>query len=1289
MTGNNDNTGLTDIVVTDPVVAEQNKLIAQLVQQIAEMRVEIQKIESCQNWLSPPTRRFQAREGLHSISLLQIQEREWRAKEETSKWNMKEEIMKSIKEFHYTPDVAGLNYEDLCIHPNLDLPERFKVPKFDTFGGTGNPLAYLRAYCDQLVGVGKNEALLMQLFSRSLSGEALEWFSAQEIKQWSNWNALARDFIEIEQKSTKSYREYAYRWRKEAARVRPPMIEKEIMEVFVRMQEPEYYERLMLLVGAKFAEIVNVGETIEDGLKTGKVARVASSIGSSGLVKKKREDVSTISYTPEGRGFANSKPRKPTPFNTYSRGPQNSHQVYYTQSNYQTPPSNYQTPYPNDQVQFNSYQTPPSNYPAPHYQNTPPNYRTPQPNYETQLYPRFQTPAPSRQNRLSYRHMPPPPQNNYNLSQPNFKNRLAKNFNPLVESRTQLFERLRDAGIIHPIVPKLADTSSRFFRADKTFAYHSNSVGHDIETCINLKHKIQDLINREVITLQTVAPNVNSNPLPNHGGVNINMIEMEEDWCVIKAIVPTYTNSLEMAVASLSIKEKSNFMILTPQSVVALVPKEVPNQKKFVIETVATQGMTHSGRCYTPEELAQIWNKKDQQKRPISEAEAEEFWRKMQPKKYSIVKYLEKVLAQILVWALLMRSQQHRHALMKALDDTYVPVGTDGDNLAAMVSRVVQGHHISFSNEELPFEGKVRQNQVNVRAFDGGQRNTLGAVNLDIQVGPVDFIIECQVMDITASYNLLLGRPWIHMAGAVPSTLHQMIKFVKNDREVVIYGEGRHSNSCASIIDDIARGIDFYTVELVNAIDNDSAPQPLMPSVYKMIATVMLQSKDDEIDVTGRSIIQVLSRPIPHLYLSFPVRDHVNDGDLREGIWNLFEEVDIILEEETGTSGIRDAKLEEQLSNWTSALLLAPHSSCKNNLKPANIMSCHKLNEQNKVEGDEFKDYDEEAVIPEHLTEELKQFEEQCKPNQEKTEAVNLGNDECIKETRISVHLAKAQRMELINLLREYIDIFAWSYDDVSGFSKDIISHKLSISSDCSPVKQKTRKFKPTLSLRIKKEVTKQIQSKVVEVMQYLTWLANIISVPKKDGKIRICVDYRDLNKASPKDNFPLPNIHILIDNCAKHEMQSFVDSYAGYHQILIDEEDEEKTVFITPWGMYHYRVMPFGLKNAGATYMRAMTTIFHDMIHKEIKVYVDDVIIKSRKSADYSMHLKRLLKKDALTEWTKECQTAFDAIKSYLSNPPVLVPPREGVLLLLYLSVSDNAFGYVLGQHDETGKKE
>ncbi|XP_070007255.1 uncharacterized protein [Nicotiana sylvestris] len=159
-----------------------------------------------------------------------------------------------------------------------------------------------------------------------------------------------------------------------------------------------------------------------------------------------------------------------------------------------------------------------------------------------------------------------------------------------------------------------------------------------------------------------------------------------------------------------------------------------------------------------------------------------------------------------------------------------------------------------------------------------------------------------------------------------------------------------------------------------------------------------------------------------------------------------------------------------------------------------------------------------------------------------------------------------------------------------------------------------------------------------------------------------------------------------------------------------MDEEDAEKTAFITPLGTYCYRVMPFGLKNAGATYMRAMTTVFYDMIHKEIEVYVDDVIIKSKRQANHTGDLRKffqrlrrfiaqltttcepifkLLKKDAAIKWTDEYQKAFDEIKGYLSNSHVLVPPEPGRPLILYLTILENSFGCVLGKHDVTGRKE
>lgn len=112
------------------------------------------------------------------------------------------------------------------------------------------------------------------------------------------------------------------------------------------------------------------------------------------------------------------------------------------------------------------------------------------------------------------------------------------------------------------------------------------------------------------------------------------------------------------------------------------------------------------------------------------------------------------------------------------------------------------------------------------------------------------------------------------------------------------------------------------------------------------------------------------------------------------------------------------------------------------------------------------------------------------------------------------------------------------------------------------------------------------------------------------------------------KDDFSLPNIHILLDNCAKHEVAFFVDCYSGYYQIVMDDEDAEKMSFITPWGTYYYRVMSFSLKNAGATYMRAMATMFHDMMHKEIEVSVDDVIIKSKNQATRVKDLRKFFER-------------------------------------------------------------
>ena len=129
----------------------------------------------------------------------------------------------------------------------------------------------------------------------------------------------------------------------------------------------------------------------------------------------------------------------------------------------------------------------------------------------------------------------------------------------------------------------------------------------------------------------------------------------------------------------------------------------------------------------------------------------------------------------------------------------------------------------------------------------------------------------------------------------------------------------------------------------------------------------------------------------------------------------------------------------------------------------------------------------------------------------------------------------------------------------------------------------------------------------------YPEWLANTVVVKKKSGKWLVCVNFTNLNKACPKDPFPMPRINQLVDATVGHPRMSFLDAFQGYHQIPLALEDQEKTAFVTPTGNYHYKVMPFGLKNVGSTYQRMMTRMFDPQLGKNIEIYVDDMVVKSK----------------------------------------------------------------------------
>ena len=129
--------------------------------------------------------------------------------------------------------------------------------------------------------------------------------------------------------------------------------------------------------------------------------------------------------------------------------------------------------------------------------------------------------------------------------------------------------------------------------------------------------------------------------------------------------------------------------------------------------------------------------------------------------------------------------------------------------------------------------------------------------------------------------------------------------------------------------------------------------------------------------------------------------------------------------------------------------------------------------------------------------------------------------------------------------------------------------------------------------------------------------------VKKSNDKWRMCVDFTDLNKVCPKDSFPLPRIDQLVDSTARHKLLSFMDTFSGYNQILMDKDNQEKTSFVTNQGLYCYKVIPFGLKNTEATNQRLVNCTFSHQIGKNVEVYVDDMLVKSKDEADHLEDLK------------------------------------------------------------------
>nr|GEV02671.1 reverse transcriptase domain-containing protein [Tanacetum cinerariifolium] len=256
--------------------------------------------------------------------------------------------------------------------------------------------------------------------------------------------------------------------------------------------------------------------------------------------------------------------------------------------------------------------------------------------------------------------------------------------------------------------------------------------------------------------------------------------------------------------------------------------------------------------------------------------------------------------------------------------------------------------------------------------------------------------------------------------------------------------------------------------------------------------------------------------------------------------------------------------------------------------------------------------------------------------NQVKEEKIQVAIHPKYPEQTVAIGstLTGEERKKLCDLLRRHLDVFAWKPTDMTGVPRHIAKHWLTFREGCLPIRQKKRGQAPERNKTISEEVKKLVEADIMKEVHYHSWLSNPVMVKKHDDSWRMCVDFKDLNKACPKDGYPLPKIDWKRESLCGYPYKSFMDVYKGYHRIKMTEEDEEKTSFITSQGIFSYSKMSFILKNARATYQRL---------------------------------------------WTPEAEGAFKEMKQSIAEISMLTTPKEKEELIMYPAAAKEAISAVL----------
>ena len=209
----------------------------------------------------------------------------------------------------------------------------------------------------------------------------------------------------------------------------------------------------------------------------------------------------------------------------------------------------------------------------------------------------------------------------------------------------------------------------------------------------------------------------------------------------------------------------------------------------------------------------------------------------------------------------------------------------------------------------------------------------------------------------------------------------------------------------------------------------------------------------------------------------------------------------------------------------------------------------------------------------------------------------NLGTLDKPQNINLGVQCSDEEKAAFVKLFKEYKDMFAWSYDDLKTFDAQVMQHMIPIKEGVKPIKHNLCKMHPSLDPTVKAELNKLLAARIIFPIWHTQWVANLVPVWKKNGDIRLCVDFQNLKRASNKDSYPVPSMEHMLQHVSGSKMFSLLDGFSRYNQVLVAPEDRLKITFRTKCETYTYQKIPFGLINAGAIFQRAMDIDFRGLL--------------------------------------------------------------------------------------------